>query len=123
VRKKRTSPGRNDRRVSLSEGRSDTSPRAPAVTTAQTGKRARVLRSPLVFAVYHKQTVSSGAVAVNPAGPADSYDPQEPGVPKRVQKGGSFLCTDQYCTRYMVGSRGKGEVSSATNHVGFRCVK
>ena len=28
---------------------------------------------------------------------------------KRVHRGGSFLCTDQYCSRYMVGTRGKGE--------------
>jgi len=40
-----------------------------------------------------------------------------------VQRGGSFLCTDEYCTRYMVGTRGKGEVRSASNHLGFRCVK
>jgi formylglycine-generating enzyme len=40
-----------------------------------------------------------------------------------VQRGGSFLCTSQYCSRYIVGTRGKGEVSSATNHIGFRCVK
>jgi formylglycine-generating enzyme required for sulfatase activity len=63
------------------------------------------------------------AVAVNPTGPAESYDPQEPGQPKRVQRGGSFLCSDQYCSRYIVGTRGKGEVSSGTNHIGFRCVK
>ncbi|CAN5563203.1 formylglycine-generating enzyme family protein [soil metagenome] len=62
-------------------------------------------------------------VAKNPKGPADSYDPQEPGAKKRVQRGGSFLCTDQYCTRYMVGTRGKGEYRSATNHIGFRCVQ
>ena len=43
-------------------------------------------------------------------------------IPKRVQRGGSFLCTDQYCTRYMPGSRGKGAVDSGSNHVGFRCV-
>ena len=36
--------------------------------------------------------------------------------------GGSFLCTDLYCTRYMIGTRGKGEVRTASNHVGFRCV-
>jgi formylglycine-generating enzyme len=42
---------------------------------------------------------------------------------KRVQRGGSFLCTDQYCTRYMVGTRGKGEVTTSSNHVGFRCVR
>ena len=59
----------------------------------------------------------------NPRGPADSYDPLEPGVPKRVHRGGSFLCTDQYCTRYMPGSRGKGAVDSGTNHLGFRCVR
>ena len=64
-----------------------------------------------------------GRVAVDPQGPADSFDPQEPGQPKRVQRGGSYLCSDQYCSRYIVGTRGKGEVSSATNHIGFRCVK
>ena len=65
----------------------------------------------------------AGKVANNPQGPADSYDPAEPGQKKKVQRGGSFLCTDQYCTRYMVGTRGKGEYRSATNHLGFRCVK
>ena len=39
-----------------------------------------------------------------------------------IQRGGSFLCSDQYCSRYMVGSRGKGEPSSSANHIGFRCV-
>jgi sulfatase modifying factor 1 len=62
-------------------------------------------------------------VVVDPLGPAASFDPQEPGQPKRVHRGGSYLCSDQYCSRYIVGTRGKGEVSSATNHVGFRCVK
>ncbi len=62
-------------------------------------------------------------VVLDPAGPADSFDPQEPGQPKRVQRGGSYLCSDQYCSRYIVGTRGKGEVSSGTNHIGFRCVK
>jgi formylglycine-generating enzyme required for sulfatase activity len=40
-----------------------------------------------------------------------------------VQRGGSFLCTAQYCTRYLVGTVGRGEVRSASNHVGFRCVR
>ena len=63
------------------------------------------------------------AVARNPAGPAASFDPSEPGVNKRVHRGGSFLCTDQYCSRYMVGTRGKGDVATGTNHLGFRLVK
>jgi len=62
-------------------------------------------------------------VADNPHGPAASFDPAEPGEKKRVLRGGSFLCTDQYCTRYMVGTRGKGEVTSGSSHLGFRCVQ
>jgi sulfatase modifying factor 1 len=63
------------------------------------------------------------SAANNPKGPADSYDPDEPNMVKRVQRGGSFLCSDQYCIRYRPGSRGKGEVSSGSNNLGFRCVK
>ena len=36
------------------------------------------------------------AVTVNPTGPSDSLDPAEPGVPKRAQRGGSYLCADEY---------------------------
>jgi sulfatase modifying factor 1 len=61
-------------------------------------------------------------VARNPKGPDSSFDPAEPGVPKRVMRGGSFLCTDQYCSRYMVGTRGTGDVNTGTNHLGFRTV-
>jgi formylglycine-generating enzyme required for sulfatase activity len=68
-------------------------------------------------------TLAAHGVARNPRGPDDSLDPQEPGVPKRVQRGGSFLCTTQYCSRYLVGSRGKGEPSSGADHLGFRCVR
>jgi hypothetical protein len=66
---------------------------------------------------------AAGGVARNPQGPDTPYDPAEPNEKKRVHRGGSFLCTEQYCTRYMVGTRGKGEVRTASNHVGFRCVK
>ena len=59
---------------------------------------------------------------VNPPGPTSSFDPDEPGIPKKVQRGGSFLCTDQYCSRYMPGSRGKGDVLTGTSNTGFRCV-
>jgi sulfatase modifying factor 1 len=66
---------------------------------------------------------ASSSIAMNPQGPADSFDPDEPGVVKKVQRGGSFLCNDQYCTRYMVGTRGKGDWRTGTNHTGFRCVR
>lgn len=67
---------------------------------------------------------SSGRqIAKNPTGPSEGFDPDEPGIKKKVQRGGSFLCTEQYCTRYMVGTRGKGDYRSASSHIGFRCVK
>lgn len=72
---------------------------------------------------YYKTLNESGKVAKNPQGPDAYNDPTDPSQIKRVHRGGSFLCTDQYCTRYMVGTRGKGEVRSAANHLGFRCVK
>lgn len=59
----------------------------------------------------------------NPQGPEDSHDPNEPGAKKRVQRGGSFLCSDGFCIRYLPGGRGKGEIKSAASHIGFRCVK
>jgi formylglycine-generating enzyme required for sulfatase activity len=71
---------------------------------------------------YYAQLAATGVVARNPQGPPASFDPSEPGEKKRVHRGGSFLCTDQYCSRYMVGTRGKGEISTGTNHLGFRCV-
>jgi len=72
---------------------------------------------------YYAQLAKGGGVARNPQGPDSPFDPAEPTEKKRVHRGGSFLCTDQYCTRYMVGARGKGEVSTGSNHLGFRCVK
>ena len=72
---------------------------------------------------YYRQLAATGEVTRNPVGPDNSFDPEERGVSKRVMRGGSYLCTDQYCSRYMVGTRGKGEASTGTNHLGFRCVK
>jgi sulfatase modifying factor 1 len=72
---------------------------------------------------YAQLAKQNKGVVANPRGPDSSWDPAEPKEQKRVHRGGSFLCTDQYCARYLVGSRGKGEVNTAGNHLGFRCVK
>ena len=58
----------------------------------------------------------------NPKGPASGFDPREPKASKHVQRGGSYLCSDNYCKRYLPCARGKGETSSGASHVGFRCV-
>ncbi len=72
---------------------------------------------------YYATLAAAPGVPRDPPGPADSSDPTEPGVPKRVVRGGSFLCTDQYCTAYTVASRGRGEPSSGASNIGFRCVR
>jgi len=72
---------------------------------------------------YYKTLTAAGPLTRNPQGPVDSLDPSEPGVKKKVHRGGSFLCTDQYCARYIAGGRGKGEPDTGTSHVGFRLVR
>jgi formylglycine-generating enzyme len=69
---------------------------------------------------YYK-TVANGTV--NPKGPANSYDPDEPFAKKRVIRGGSFLCNDSYCSGYRVARRMKSTEDSGMEHVGFRCIR
>jgi formylglycine-generating enzyme required for sulfatase activity len=72
---------------------------------------------------YYQTLVAQGPLTRNPLGPVDSLDPSEPGVKKKVHRGGSFLRTDQFCARYIAGGRGKGESDTGINHVGFRMVR
>ncbi|OQP66768.1 formylglycine-generating enzyme family protein [Niastella populi] len=68
-------------------------------------------------------TQSGTKKLINPAGPAASYDPEEPTVPKRVVRGGSFLCHASYCASYRVSARMKTSPDTGLEHTGFRCVK
>ena len=62
----------------------------------------------------------------NPAGgsPEASLDPAQPQfpVPRKVVKGGSFLCADSYCRRYRPAARRPQMVDTGMSHIGFRCV-
>lgn len=62
----------------------------------------------------------------NPRGGSEqeSLDPAQPqfGVPRRVIKGGSFLCADSYCMRYRPAARRPQMIDSGMSHIGFRCV-
>lgn len=60
---------------------------------------------------------------INPSGPIESYDPNEPYAPKRVIKGGSFLCSEQFCSNYRASARMASSPDTGQRHVGFRCVK
>lgn len=59
----------------------------------------------------------------NPQGPATSHDPDEPGMEKRVMRGGSYLCSDAYCLGYQPGTRMKSSPDTSFCHTGFRCVR
>ena len=58
----------------------------------------------------------------NPTGPLKSLDPDEPFAQKKVVRGGSFLCNDQYCSGFRIGARMKTSWDTSLNHTGFRCV-
>jgi sulfatase modifying factor 1 len=55
----------------------------------------------------------------------DSYDPAQPQfkIPRKVIKGGSFLCADNYCLRYRPAARRPQMVDTGMSHIGFRCMK
>jgi sulfatase modifying factor 1 len=61
-------------------------------------------------------------IVADPRGPARSFDPAEPTVPKKVVRGGSFLCNAVYCKGYRVSSRMKSSPDTGLENTGFRCV-
>lgn len=72
---------------------------------------------------YKLANLVSAKGCFNPQGPKTSYDPSEPLVPKRVIKGGSFLCSAAYCSNYRPSARMASAIDSGLEHLGFRCVK
>jgi formylglycine-generating enzyme len=62
----------------------------------------------------------------NPRGgnPEASHDPNLKGVqiPRRLVKGGSYLCTPDYCKRYRPAARMAQGIDTSTGHMGFRCI-
>ncbi|MCA9319687.1 MAG: formylglycine-generating enzyme family protein [Planctomycetes bacterium] len=71
----------------------------------------------------YTRRAAGGAIAIDPQGPDESYDPQEPYAAKRVTRGGSFLCADSYCIGYRPSARMKTSFDTGLCHTGFRCVR
>jgi formylglycine-generating enzyme len=67
-----------------------------------------------------------GAEPIDPRGPRDSYDPDDAATPvtapKRVIRGGSFLCSREYCLGYRPSARRGADPYTSTSHIGFRLV-
>jgi sulfatase modifying factor 1 len=70
---------------------------------------------------YYQKVNSSNGI-LDPKGPDKSYDPAEPFSPKRVTRGGSFLCNENYCSGYRCARRMKSSPDTGLEHLGFRCV-
>jgi len=72
------------------------------------------------------QRQRAGEWIENPAGPGGSWDPNDPGVPaaapKRVTRGGSFLCNEGYCLSYRPSARRGTDPANPMSHIGFRLV-
>jgi formylglycine-generating enzyme len=58
------------------------------------------------------------------ASPRQSYDPQQPHIriPRKVVKGGSYLCAPNYCLRYRPAARQPQMVETSLCHLCFRCI-
>lgn len=75
---------------------------------------------------YAEQVQKAGAdaIIIQPVGPDEGWDPRHPNSTNlRVQRGGSFLCHNSYCTSYRPSARMSCTADSGSAHVGFRCVK
>ncbi len=59
----------------------------------------------------------------NPKGPPAGALVEGEGQPQKVRRGGSFLCDERYCKRYVPSARDKNPTDSSANHTGFRCAK
>lgn len=58
----------------------------------------------------------------NPKGAEKPYNPNNPLVPEKVIKGGSFLCSASYCASYRPSARMGNSLDSSQEHLGFRTV-
>jgi formylglycine-generating enzyme len=75
----------------------------------------------LYNANYYQEAKLAG-VADNPKGASTCYDQSDPYAIKYVAKGGSYLCSELYCTNYRSTARQGTAFDSGSSNVGFRCV-
>ncbi|HEY9229598.1 MAG TPA: formylglycine-generating enzyme family protein [Gemmatimonadaceae bacterium] len=70
--------------------------------------------------------IKTCCVPQNPRGGTmlESMDRNQPNIkiPRKVLKGGSHLCSPNYCQRYRPAARFPEPIDTSTAHVGFRCI-
>lgn len=75
------------------------------------------------FRADQHANLAEGGLCENPQGPMESFDPTSPYSKRRVTKGGSYLCAENYCVNYRPSARRGTDWDTGLPHVGFRCVK
>ncbi|WP_442845704.1 formylglycine-generating enzyme family protein [Leeuwenhoekiella sp. H156] len=73
------------------------------------------------FSVNYYESLA-GNETLNPQGPAQSYNPENPYQQEKVIKGGSFLCDKSYCASYRISARMGQTLDSSSDHTGFRTI-
>lgn len=75
---------------------------------------------------FRRQADADSPLA-DPRGPQNSFDPADryapADAPKRVIRGGSFLCNEAYCLSYRPSARRGADPFSPMSHLGFRLVR
>jgi len=74
------------------------------------------------YNVEYYEKCRKKTLVINPRGADQAYDPEQPYAPQRVQRGGSFLCNDSYCSSYRSSARMHSSPDSSQDHLGFRGV-
>jgi len=72
----------------------------------------------------HRSEPASCCASAQEALRLASIDPgsQHGTMPRKVVKGGSFLCAPSYCRRYRPAARMAQGIDTSTCHMGFRCI-
>ncbi|HWN37315.1 MAG TPA: formylglycine-generating enzyme family protein [Gammaproteobacteria bacterium] len=77
------------------------------------------------YSSSHEGGTSACCAPTNPRGGSleQSFDPaQAIKIPRKVMKGGSYLCAPNYCRRYRPAARMAQPIDTSTCHLGFRCI-
>jgi len=75
------------------------------------------------YDIQYYELLASKGITDNPTGPEKAFDPDEPFALKRVTRGGSYLCANNFCVNYRTSARQATAFDSGASNLGFRCVR
>jgi len=73
--------------------------------------------------LYYFNLKEDGKITVDPKGPMEGFEFNNPNLKQKSIKGGSFLCHDDWCSGYRNARRMRNAPDTSMEHIGFRCVR